>query len=232
MKISNRLKTIADLVTFDTFADIGTDHGYVPIYLANCGKVTKAIACDLRKDPLQKAVENIRDNKVSHIVETRLGSGFSKVEPNEVQTGLIAGMGGMLITNIIRDDIETVKSLKELILSPHEDVGEVRKFMHEIGFSILDEIMLRDGKRIYTALKCEPNISEKYDTDVEYEYGKILLERREPLLLELLERQEKQCVKAMGEVEKAYQNKEMSENILIDLKYKMKLIEEAKKYFL
>lgn len=235
MKISNRLKTIADLVSFETFADIGTDHGYVPIYLVETGKVKKAVACDLRKEPLKKASENISEFGFADKIDTRLGSGFSKLEPNEVESVLIAGMGGMLMIELIKNDLETVKSLKELILSPHEDVAKVREFVHTIGFSIADEIILKDGKQTYTAMKlsqCEKY--EKYEKAVYYEYGKILLERKEPLLYELLQRQEKQCVKAIENIKKAYENKDMPENVINDLKNcddSLNLIKEGKTWF-
>lgn len=235
MKISNRLKTIADLVSFETFADIGTDHGYAPIYLVESGKVKKAIACDLRKEPLKKAYENIKEFGFLDEIETRLGSGFSKLEPDEVESVLIAGMGGMLMIDIIKNDLETVKSLKELILSPHEDVAKVREFVHSIGFSIIDEIMLKDGKQIYNALRLLPSKNlEKYENKVCYEYGKILLERKEPLLKELLERQEKQYLKAVENINKAYENKEIPQNVEFDLKNhkdSLDLIMEAKKWF-
>jgi len=127
MDISKRLQKVAALVSYPTVADIGTDHGYVPIYLHKMGKVKKALACDVRKGPLEKAKENILLFQAQDDIETRLGSGLVPINPGEVETGVIAGMGGMLTVRILKDSPEVVASLKELILAPQHDVDEVRR---------------------------------------------------------------------------------------------------------
>lgn len=231
MKISNRLKTIADLVTYSTFADIGTDHGYAPIYLVETGKVEKAIACDLRKAPLEKASENIKKSNLSNKIETRLGSGFSQLNPNEIECALIAGMGGMLIIQIIQNDMEVVKNLKELILSPHEDVKEVRHFLHSINFSIAEEIMLKDGGKIYTAMRCLPIKEANYEKEIFYSYGKILLEQKEPLILDLINTHEQHTLKALENIEKAYKDKEKPADLLNNINLSIAKIKEVREWF-
>ena len=95
MDISKRLRTVASLVRCETMADIGTDHGYVPLYLYEQGKIKKALACDLNPGPLEKARENIQKMGAGQVIETRLGSGLTPVAPGEVECAVIAGMGGM-----------------------------------------------------------------------------------------------------------------------------------------
>src|SRR5699024_8275793 len=94
MEISKRLRTVAELVSGRTVADIGTDHGYVPLYLYEQGKIEKALACDINRGPLEKAKENIASAKAERVVEARLGSGLTPVRIGEVESAVIAGMGG------------------------------------------------------------------------------------------------------------------------------------------
>lgn len=231
MKISPRLEALTSLVTYETFADIGTDHGYAPIYLCKKGKIKNALACDLRKGPLEKAKENISKYNLHEKIETRLGSGFSKVKPNEVESALIAGMGGMLIISIIENNIDTVNSLKELILSPHEDIDEVRRYIHKINFTINEEITIKDENRIYIAFRCIPVKEEEYKEDIFYEYGKILLEKQDELLKELILNRKNKNLKAIENIKKAYNENEVPKHVTKNLELSLVKIEEALKWF-
>ncbi len=185
MEISKRLEKVAELVSYETIADIGTDHGYVPIYLYQRGKIKKAYACDIRKGPLEKCRANIALYGAGDVIEARLGSGLTPLQPFEAETAIMAGMGGMLIVHILQDSPEVAASLKELVLSPQRDFGEVRKYLHEIGFVIQEEHMLKEDGKPYVLMRCEKGL-EKYDREIDYLYGKKLLEQKEPVLKELL----------------------------------------------
>lgn len=185
MELSKRLELVASLVTHDTVADIGTDHGYVPIYLYLQGKIKKAYACDVRKGPLEKCKANLALYGAEDVIETRLGSGLLPMKPKEAETAVLAGMGGMLIVHILQDSPEVVDSLQELVLSPQRDFAEVRKYLHQIGFSIQEEYMLKEENKPYVVMHCIKG-EESYEREIEYLYGKRLLEKKEPLLKELL----------------------------------------------
>lgn len=185
MEISKRLKQVTDYVSHPIAADIGCDHGYVPIYLYTTGKITKAYACDVRKGPLSKAQENIAAYGAEDVIETRLGSGFVPMKAGEAQTGIIAGMGGMLTIHILEESPDVVQSLEQLVLSPQQDMGEVRKYLHKIGFAIEKECMLVDEDRYYWVMSCVHG-TETYANEWEYLYGKLLLAEKNPLLLEWL----------------------------------------------
>ena len=189
MEISKRLELVASLVTHDVIADIGTDHGYVPIYLYKQGKIRKAYACDVRKGPLEKCRENIALYGAEDVIETRLGSGLTPLAPGEAETAIMAGMGGMLIVHILEDSPEVAESLRELVLSPQRDFHEVRKYLHKIGFSIKEEHMLKEDGKPYVLMRCEKG-EEKYDSEIDYLYGKLLLEKKDPVLKELLLQEE------------------------------------------
>lgn len=98
MQLSIRMQAVADMVTpGGKVADVGTDHGYVPIYLIEQNKAFHAIAMDVRKGPLARAGENIVRFGCSGRIETRLSDGLERLEPNEADTVIIAGMGACLL---------------------------------------------------------------------------------------------------------------------------------------
>ncbi|MFI3174856.1 MAG: class I SAM-dependent methyltransferase [Bacillota bacterium] len=186
MKVSKRMEAIASLVSENTiFADIGTDHGYLPIYLCLTQKIQTAYACDVAKKPLEKAIENSKLHGVSTQITPLLGSGFSELRDLPIDSAVIAGMGGMLMVDIIKNDLGIVQALKELIVSPHHDLPVVRKYLHEIGFAITKELMILDDGKYYTIVHAIPQ-KEVYDKEIFYTYGKYLLEEKNPLLLEKL----------------------------------------------
>ena len=105
VQISRRLKTVAGLVGLDmVLADVGCDHGYIPIYLMQKRQIPKAIAMDVNEGPLLRAKEHIQEWGLEEYIETRLSDGVKALQPGEVQSIVIAGMGGPLMEKIIRED--------------------------------------------------------------------------------------------------------------------------------
>lgn len=168
MAISKRLKTIAGFVTPGyRAADIGTDHGYVPIYLVRNGICPYAIAADLSPGSLEKAVENAKkaglliepgaseegNSEPKQGIECRLSDGLSEIRPGEADSIILSGMGGILMDRILRSGIDVVKASKELILSPHRDADLLKTFADEYGFIVTEELKLEDKKKTYTILK-------------------------------------------------------------------------------
>ena len=167
MAISTRLKTIAELVTPGyRAADIGTDHGYVPIYLLRNGISPYVIAADLSPGSLDKARENAEragflldkdtdrsEDLQKRGIECRLSDGLSEICPGEVDSIILSGMGGILMDRILRADMEVIQTAKELIVSPHRDVDLLRAFAEEYGYEISHDMELTDKKKRYHILK-------------------------------------------------------------------------------
>ena len=106
MKLSDRLERIAAKaagVTEGYAADVGTDHGFVPIRLIESGKVKHVVAMDVRKGPLERACEHVGEYHMEDQIETRLSDGLKELKPGEADTVIIAGMGGELMLRILRD---------------------------------------------------------------------------------------------------------------------------------
>ncbi len=187
MQLSKRMKAVAELVTEgNRLADIGCDHAHVSIYLVKNGKIPSAIAMDINKGPIERARENICRYGLLERIETRISDGAKKLKRGEADTILISGMGGGLMVKILSESKETVQSVKELVLQPQSELGNVRHFVHELGFSIKEEFMLSEDGKNYTGVKAVKG-QEIYEREVFYLYGKLLLEERNLVLKEFLE---------------------------------------------
>lgn len=135
MKLTDRLLTIANLVTKGKrVADIGTDHGYIPVYLLNKGHVDFAILADVNKGPLENARNEVRHNNLTDKVNLRLGSGIEVLNENEVDEVIIAGMGGILISELLEAKKSVAHNLDKLILQPMQAQDELRKYLLNNGY--------------------------------------------------------------------------------------------------
>ena len=154
LKLSNRLQLCADMVTPGSkIADIGTDHAYLPIWLALNGKIKSALACDIRKGPLENAYKNISIYGLSDTIKTRLSDGITNISANEVDEIIIAGMGGNIISNILNDCHWENKKEKTFILQPMKYEERLREFLAEKGYKIEDEKAAICLGKVYTAMK-------------------------------------------------------------------------------
>lgn len=189
MEISKRLQTIAGMVTKgNTACDVGTDHGYLAIYLVEQGISKNVIAMDVAKGPLSKAKENIALYHYEDKIETRLSDGLEKLGKGEASTVIMAGMGGILITGLLEKGKEILKSVDELILSPHTDVELVRRYLLENEYSIQDETMLREDGKYYIIMRAVHG-AQSYEKSCEYRYGSKLLISKNPVLKDYMEKE-------------------------------------------
>ena len=227
MEISQRLRIVGDFVTQKTVADIGTDHAYVPIYLHKKGNVEKVIACDINEKPLQKAQQNIKLHHAENKIITRLGNGLQPLQPYEVDSIVISGMGGMLMIELMEQSQNIIKTVKELILCPHLDVTAVRKYLHNIGYVITDEKMIQEWDNFYTILRAIPG-KQKYDKEIEYIFGSILLEKKDAVLKEYIINEKIRLKKIKQHL---YDKRtEQSQKRLQQIEEYKKAIEEAEKW--
>ena len=190
MKLSNRLQLVADFVTEgNIMADIGTDHGYVPVYLVKNNLIPKAYAMDIGKGPLERAEEHVLEYGVADKVELRLSDGLAKLNEGEADTVLIAGMGGGLIVDILEKGKNVLTQVKEIILSPHSEWELVREYMVKEGYIITREEMIIDSGKYYVVMKWQKKdeaFSRKEYTKEELVYGRLLLFNKDEILKEYL----------------------------------------------
>jgi len=180
MELSIRLKAIASMIEeCDSAIDVGTDHGYVPIYLVKKSIIKKAIASDINRGPVEKAKNNIVINNTQGQISCRLGSGLSTVKKGEVEIAIIAGMGGNLIRDIIDADLDVVKELKYLVLQPVQNAEVLREYLYNTGYDILDEEICYDDGKFYEIIKVRYNTKSVSLDSIYYEISKILLDKRQ-----------------------------------------------------
>ena len=189
MELSKRLYAVAGLVTEGaSVADIGTDHGYVPIYLVESGIASKVIALDVNQGPLNRARMHIVGHGLGDRIETRLSDGLAMIRPGEVDTVIASGMGGPLTIRILQEGKEVADLLNALILQPQSEICRVRRFLTENGYRIEQEDMVLEDGKYYPVMRVVHGLKEPYE-EWEYLYGKRLLEARHPVLLEFLKRE-------------------------------------------
>ncbi len=189
VELSNRLQAVADMVTPGMrLADIGTDHGYIPIYLVSHDVVPFALAMDVNKGPLERAEEHIKECDLESKIQTRLSDGLNKLEPGEVDAIITAGMGGALVIKILSDKPAVTESLKELILQPQSEISKVREWLCQMGYRIVEEKMILEDEKYYPMMKAVKGNVETY-SEIELEFGKRLLEEGNPVLKQFLVRE-------------------------------------------
>ena len=153
LPISKRLLCCASMVQPGSrVADIGTDHGYLGIYLLQSGAARHVIACDLRKDPLENARRNAKLFGVDGEMKLRLSDGLEKILPDEVDTVVMAGMGGDLIQKILSQGPWRKREGLQFILQPQSAGNVLRRWLCEDGFEIQREEPVQDGHFLYTVM--------------------------------------------------------------------------------
>lgn len=208
VQLSKRLQALADMVPCGKrVADVGCDHGFLDIYLVQSKKAGSALAMDVREGPLAAAARHISDAGLNGMIETRLSDGLKEFRAGEAEILICAGMGGPLMRRILTDAPEKTESFQELILQPQSELKEFRVFLREKGYLVTEErIIFEDGKYYFPMrvsggrLRGEaPNkdggeageegmliASAAEEREIYDRFGKFLIQRKEPLLLEYL----------------------------------------------
>lgn len=191
-QLPKRLETIIErMPDSGCLADIGCDHAYVAIEAVRRGRAARALACDVRKGPLQQAAEHILCAGLAGKIETRLSDGLEKVAPGEADTVVVAGMGGPLMERILQGRL---RDFAHFVLSPQAEIPHFRRFLLAEGMQIDEETMLIDEGKYYVIL----NVSKRADaassdsmyvTEEDFLYGGRLLRRLDPVLKSFLEKE-------------------------------------------
>ncbi len=176
--ISERIKRISSYIKpYKVIADVGCDHGYLIKYAFDNYYIKEAYAIDNKKGPLDSAKNNLKDyNNVKYF----LSDGLDSIDEN-VEVVVIAGMGGMLIKDIISKNILRINNVKRFVLQANKNVYELRKFMNENGYLISNEEILEEDGKYYEIVVFEKG-KENYDFDDLF-FGPILLKEKNDIFL-------------------------------------------------
>lgn len=220
VQLSERLRAVADLAgEAEVVADVGTDHGYIPVFLVSSGKAERAVAMDVNEGPLLRAREHILQFDLEARIETRLSDGMKELTPGEAQVIVIAGMGGALMMRILAEGEAVARAAKRLVVQPQSEIFAFRRFLTEQGYHIVDENMVYEDGKYYSMMAVEwatqardsqSRITEMPDgkdggsvmTEADLKYGPLLLAGRHPVLHRYLLYQKKQKQKILENIGK------------------------------
>lgn len=228
VRLSKRLTALAELVTEGKrLADIGTDHGYIPIDLCLKGRIPSAIAMDVNAGPLERAREHILEYGLALQIETRLSDGLQKLEPGEADTILIAGMGGGLVIKILTEGKRSMTGTEELILQPQSEIPKVRQYLREQGFTIVDEDMVEEDGKFYPMMKAcrQAETMDSRHQELCDHFGPVLLAKKHPVLLAWMEREQEIQQNILRQLEKQPANEQIESRRQEILGKKMMLAE-------
>jgi len=164
IKVSKRIEVLMNQAAllnshFNTIADIGTDHGYLPLIMFEHRLTEKGILCDINQGPLNHAQSTFKDTLFDHSVDFRLGSGIEPLNNNEADLVFIAGMGGNLIKEILEKNLEKSLSNKYYILQPMTEQDRLREWLINNGFNILWDHFTEDAHKHYEIIVVSPKAS-------------------------------------------------------------------------
>ncbi len=167
LELNGRLKQIADLVPHcRTLADVGTDHGYIPIYCASHGICDSALAMDINPMPLRSAQNNIIKYCLQDKIGVRLSDGLQALSADEADVIVIAGMGGLLMRDILSQGDAVIGNDTLLILQPMLAVRELREYLYSNGFDICDEYVCREQDKFYNIITARRGEGAHDDCDI------------------------------------------------------------------
>lgn len=182
-QLSQRLALVAGYLPEGAhFADIGSDHAYLPCYVCLKDPSALAIAGEVNRGPFESAKNEVKKHGLKSRIDVRLGDGLDVVSPEEVSQVVIAGMGGPLIRDILEEGKEKLTSVTRIITQPNIDSRSIRKWYYGNGYSLVEETIVEESGHIYEVL-----VAEKGDPHAPYQneimnkqlwLGPFLLERR------------------------------------------------------
>lgn len=236
--MSARLQMLADMVTpGNRVADVGCDHGFLPISLVQSGVSPAALAMDVRKGPLEAARANVRAYGLENYITLRLSDGLKEYREGEADTVVCAGMGGRLMQKILSESVDKVKTVQELILQPQSELKEFRAYLRMNGFLVQKETALCEDGKYYFAMKVgirsagkaagEHGLPEElvqlYDS-----FGRQLLEEKNPVLRSFLEQRKRTLLRLTQTLSAAEARQELR---LEELRRELSGLERALEYF-
>lgn len=173
VNLSLRLQTIHDMVAKNSVvADIGSDHGKLMIALYQSGTISRGYAVENKKGPFLRLVKALKKENLEDTIVPLFSDGIKDI-PSFVDTVVIAGMGGALIVEILKKNLQKLKNVSTLIIDAHSSLPKVRQEIFELGYAIADEKIIREDGIYYEIIKfIKADIA--YYNESDFEFGPIL----------------------------------------------------------
>jgi tRNA (adenine22-N1)-methyltransferase len=186
-------------------ADIGSDHGYLPVALMRRGVIAAAVAGEVALTPFHAAERTVRDNGHEHLITVRLADGLAAIEPQDDITAVsICGMGGETIRDILDAGKARLSGRERLILQPNGGEQPLRQWLMDNGYRILSEEVLRENRFYYEIIVAERAGPVQYTAEELY-FGPLHMETRSPVFLSKWQRMLRQKHKTLSSFARARQ---------------------------
>ncbi|WP_102335795.1 tRNA (adenine(22)-N(1))-methyltransferase [Salimicrobium jeotgali] len=220
VRLSERLSLIAEYLPEETyFADIGSDHAYLPVYYCLNHPEAKALAGEVNEGPLDSAKKVIEEYEVHNRVEARKGDGLDVLEGRNVSEVVIAGMGGPLIASILERGKDRLRDVRRLLLQPNIHSEIVRRWLEENGYALVDEKIIEENNHIYEILIADRDASSSLYTkdhkETELWLGPILMKDKTEVFRKKWERQLKKNTEILHQLERAADEQESKKKEII-----------------
>lgn len=204
--LSLRLERVAaNVPTGARLADIGSDHGYLPVALMRRGLITAAVAGEVATTPFHAAQRTVRDNGLEQQITVRLADGLAAIEAHDGITAIsVCGMGGETIRDILESGKRHLSGRERLILQPNGGEQPLRQWLMDNGYSILSEELLRENRFYYEIIVAERTGPVAYTAEQLY-FGPLQLQARSPAFIAKWQRMLRQKHKTLASFEQARQ---------------------------
>jgi len=206
LKLSQRLQKIASYISSGVyFADIGSDHGYLPCYVCLHDKEARAIAGEVNEGPMMRTDQSVQTYGLTDRVFVRLGDGLEVIQPNEnVKEIVIAGMGGSLISEILENGKDKLIPVNRLILQPNNHAEIVRKLLSRLQYYLTDEIIFEENGHIYEILVADKHANDPYQKEMErekqYLFGPLLIQEKSSIFIRKWEEERTKIKKVIAQM--------------------------------
>lgn len=206
LKISKRLKTIAKhLPEGAYFADIGSDHAYLPCFICSKDMKARAIAGELNRGPFHSAQETVANCQLTDRIDVRLGDGLTVLHEGEVLQLVIAGMGGSSIAAILEEGKKKLTRSERIIIQPNVNEYSVRKWLVDHGFYMADEDIVKENGHIYEIIAADRNPDSvlQHYTEKELLFGPLLLHKKDDIFIEKWQHQHGKLTRIIYQMKQA-----------------------------
>lgn len=202
VNIKNRLKKVANFVKYRRLADIGSDHAYLPIYLAKNKQIDFAIAGEVVEGPHKSSIQNVDDNNLSDIIKCVKGAGLDVISfDDNIEVITICGMGGKLISEILEHGKNKLNNVQQLILQPNVASNLVREKLEQLDYNIYAEDILEEDGHIYEII-----VAEKGNMKLSIEetlFGKFLLLQKSEVFIKKYKEEIKKIDYILNQLQKS-----------------------------
>lgn len=209
IQLSERLKLVSSyLPPAANFADIGSDHAYLPCYVCLGDPSAQAVAGEVNEGPFQAAVRQVTQQGLEDRIEVRKGDGLNVVDQGEVEQLTIAGMGGKLIKQILENGEDKLSGVQRIVVQPNIDAKLLREWFIQNEFALKHENIIEEDGHIYEILVADRGDSLAPYTDnreKELFFGPFLLHKNQPAFHKKWSRERDKLIKVTHQMKKATQ---------------------------